>query len=441
VSAALLRGRLRFGAMALACAAAFAAGGGRAQAAPLTWSGNRFVYATQRASIDEVLTDFAASQHVALRISGSPGGIVSGRFAMPPERFLDMLCASYGLVWYYDGAVLQVSAAGAQQPLAIRPNTMTAPLLRSALEGAGVADAHFPLAVNAAQGTLTTYGPASFLAQVRAAAERFEADARNRVPTTVRVVRLNVATAADKTYQVDGRTVMVAGVATRLRERLHRAPAPGATGLPLEFDAPLPVIEADATTNSILLRDRPERIDGDAALVADADVRLEFVSLQTRVVDVPSAALAELLSTLPGALAQGAPGWSVADDGAVALIAKLDALGNARRASVEVSRTALTLDRAPAVFDRHEARLVARTVAQDDTPDDAREDLWLSVEPSIVGAAVGQPVDLRVELNGPGGAADVVMTRIPAGQAMVLLAPGSAAASRRVIVLVPRIVA
>lgn len=450
MSAAPLRRRAARSAMALACLAAFAAGGIHADAAAPAWSGSRFVYATEHANLGEVLNDFAASQHLVLRMAGSPAGVVSGRYAMPPGRFLDLLCASYGLVWYYDGTALRISEAGAQQPLAIRPNYLRAPQLRAALEGAGVADTHFPLIVNEASGTLTTYGPASYLAQVRDAAERFEADARNRVPTSVHVFRLSVATAADETRQIDGRTVTVAGAATRLRERLHPSPSAhaGTAGVPLEFDAPLPVIEADAATNSILVRDRPDRIDGDAALVADVDTRPGFVVLLTRVVQVPANALgglAGLNDALRDAPAQDAPRWLVEAGGAATLLAGLDALAGARGARVELARTALTPDHTPAVFDRHEARLVARAATSDgmldDEPDDDGEALWLSVEPAIADGTPEAPVDLQVRLGGPDGARGKVDARVPPGQALVIFGPGSSPAVLRVIVVVPRIAA
>ncbi|MFP3559807.1 type II/III secretion system family protein, partial [Paraburkholderia sp. SIMBA_049] len=134
-------------------------------------------YVTNGAGLAEVLNAFAAGQHVALRIDGQVEGVVSGRFAMPPQRFLDVMSRSYGFVWYYDGAVLHVSPANEQAHVAIRPHFLSAKALRASLEQAGLADTHFPLAVDAAAQTVNVRGPATYVERIRAAAERFERDA------------------------------------------------------------------------------------------------------------------------------------------------------------------------------------------------------------------------------------------------------------------------
>ncbi|WP_256976272.1 secretin N-terminal domain-containing protein [Burkholderia sp. AU28863] len=388
-----------------------------AQAASMAWaggSGARFVYATNGAGLAEVLNAFAAGQHVALRIDGQVEGVVSGRFAMPPQRFLDVMSRSYGFVWYYDGAVLHVSPANEQAHIAIRPHFLSANALRASLEQAGLADTHFPLAVDAAAQTVNVHGPATYVERIRAAAERFERDARARVRLSVRVFRLSAANAADETRVVDGRTLVVPGVATLLRRRFERPAVASGTAVSdapriVEFDAALPVIEADATTNSILIRDRAERIDADGALVASLDVRAQLVSVQTWVVDVDGDALDALRPALPPAMADGAGAEQatadvrehrdagVAPDGGRALIAQLKALARSGRAEIEVSQTALTHDRSPAVIDRHEARLARRD--EDDLPDDGARDLWLSIAPTVEGAASMPRIGLRVELG------------------------------------------
>ncbi|HTH62227.1 MAG TPA: type II/III secretion system family protein [Paraburkholderia sp.] len=430
-------------------------------AAPVNWNGERFAYATNGSSVADTLRTFAAGQHLALRISGTLGGEVSGRFAMPPQRFLDMLCATYGLVWYFDGAVLRVSPAGAQQPLAMRPHYLTPDALRAALLGAGVADEHFPLRADAAAGTLSVYGPPDYVASVRQAAARLEGDARSRTHTAVRLFHLRVATAADQTRVIDGREVVVPGVATLLRQRLHGggratpndAATSAAANAPLEFDAPLPVVEADAGTNSILIRDVPDRIDGDGVLVADADVRPQLVALQTWVVDVPADALPDVQSALSAPLTPHAP--VTAADGARALLDRLAALERTRGARLEVSRTAFTLDSAPAVFDRHEAQLLTRTADADgdddgDALDDSSSgvDVWLSVAPTVETGSGVPGVSLRVDWTRPepadgahDGARHGASASVPAGDGLAVLVDGAPASMRRVIVVVPRIVA
>ncbi|KWU25171.1 type II/III secretion system family protein [Burkholderia cenocepacia] len=412
MSAARTRALARGAVAAFVCAATV-----HAQAASMAWAGGpgaRFVYVTNGAGLAEVLNAFAAGQHVALRIDGQVEGVVSGRFAMPPQRFLDVMSRSYGFVWYYDGAVLHVSPANEQAHIAIRPHFFSANALRTSLEQAGLADTHFPLAVDAVAQTVNVRGPATYVERIRAAAERFERDARERVRLSVRVFRLSAANAADETRVVDGRTLVVPGVATLLRRRFERPAVANGTAIAdapriVEFDAALPAIEADATTNSILIRDRAERIDADGALVASLDVRAQLVSVQTWVVDVDGDALDALRPALPPAMADGAAAEQatadarahrdagIAPDGGRALLAQLKALASRGRAEIEVSQTALTHDRSPAVIDRHEARLARRD--EDDLPDDGARDLWLSIAPTVEGAASMPRIGLRVELG------------------------------------------
>ncbi|KVH04373.1 MULTISPECIES: secretin N-terminal domain-containing protein [Burkholderia] len=475
MSAARMRTLARGAVAAFVCAAAV-----HAQAASMAWAGGpgaRFVYVTNGAGLAEVLNAFAAGQHVALRIDGQVDGVVSGRFAMPPQRFLDVMSRSYGFVWYYDGAVLHVSPANEQAHVAIRPHFLSANALRASLEQAGLADTHFPLTVDAGAQTVNVRGPATYVERIRAAAERFERDARKRVRLSVRVFRLSAANAADETRVVDGRTLVVPGVATLLRRRFERpavASGPAVSDAPriVEFDAALPAIEADATTNSILIRDRAERIDADGALVASLDVRAQLVSVQTWVVDVDGDALDALRPALPPAMAGGAGAQEataaarehrdagIAPDGGRALLAQLKALAGSGRAEIEVSQTALTHDRSPAVIDRHEARLARRD--EDDLPDDGARDLWLSIAPTVEGAASMPRIGLRVELGRRGDARRyrAVDESLAPGECLVIEGPapyngdvarraddtdsgsaGEGGMRRRLVLLIPRVAA
>ncbi|MEJ0003032.1 MAG: secretin N-terminal domain-containing protein [Pararobbsia sp.] len=315
--------------------------------------------------------------------------------------------------------------------------------LATALQEAGVVDAHFPLVVDNAAHTVDVVGPATYVARVRAAAERFERDAGKRVRTAVRVFRLSVANAADKTRVVDGRSLVVPGAATLLRRRFEPAAPPEL----IELGTRLPAIEADETTNSILIRDTPERIDADGVLVADLDVAPRVVSVQAWVVDLDADALDRLQSALPPAWAHAADGgvpssFGVAPDGGRALLAQIRALAKDRHARIEVSQTLLTQDRTPAVIDRHEARLAQRE--DDDSQEDPALDLWLSVQPVVASAG---HIGLDVELGRRDDTQHYLRVDEPvaAGECLVIAAPGEtsadAPAPARLVLLVPRIAA
>ncbi len=432
-----------------------------AHAAGVVWQGTRFVYMTNGSSIAETLRLFAEGQNLQLQVSGDVNGTVRGRFDMPPQQFLDMLCASYGLVWYDNGTTIEVMPSADQQILEMRPNYMTPLALAAALDHAGASDPHFPLQIETANGTVGVRGPASYIERVRTAAQHFELDARDHTRTAVKVLRLKTAIAADQVRSIDGRNVVVQGVATRLANRFRRGRIDGSAIPAVEFAAPLPVIEADAATNSVLVRDKPERIDGDAMLVADFDVQPQLVSLQTWVVDVDRDALAELGDVLPlhaaapddaasatPATPSATPDFATAPDGGRDLLDRLHALVQAKRAHTEVSRTALTVDRSPAVIDRHEARLAVR---EGDVPD-ASMDLWLSVQPTLDSDAAYQRIGLRVDLGraapvveGKPGAERIVAANLAPGDCLVIVAPSSDDADphapQRLVLLIPRIAA
>ena len=177
----------------------------------------------------------------------------------------------------------------------------------------------------------------------------------------------------------------------------------------MQFDEGLPAIEADAATNSILIRDKADRIDADGALVADFDLPARLISVQTWVVDVDADAFGSLAPALPAAIsdatgpASDAASFGVAPDRGRALLARLQALAGSGQAGIEVSQTALTQDRSPAIIDRHEARLAQREQdgeSGDGGGADGAADLWLSVEPVVDGAAESvQRIGLRVELG------------------------------------------
>lgn len=459
----LMRGSLVVAAFSAALAAVpgsvGAAGIGNG-AAGAGWQGSRFVYQTNGSSIADTLNLFGAGQNVPIRLSGNVTGIVRGRFAMPPQQFLDTLCASFGLVWYYDGAVVQVSPASEQQSLAIRPNYLSPGALAAALDQAGAAVPHFPLQLDTARGTVRLTGPATYAERIRRAARRFELDAQTRTRTTARVVRLSSASAADRVRGIDGRNVVEPGAATLLKQRFRdrRLDPDGAQAL--EFDAPLPIIEADASTNSILIRDKPERIEGDAMLVADLDIAPQLVSIDTWVVDADSEALADLRVALPlhvavagvvasevvGDWAAGTPAFATVADGGRELFARLHALERAGHAHTEVSRTALTLNRSAAVIDRHEARLAQR---EGEAPDSAA-DLWLSIEPTLDDRLPSRGIGLRVDLGRAGDTVagqprheHVVAANLALGECLVIVAPPAGPvdpnAPQRLVLLIPRI--
>lgn len=493
------------------------------QAAGIPWHRTRFEYVTQGSRVDDTLNLFAAVEQVPIHIVAAPeendvsreraghapdetadvdgdesansndradaasdldgamaatefdgfNGTVRGRFAMPPTRFLDVVCASHGLVWYYDGAMLQISLASDERRVAIQTPYLHAEALRDALQRVGVLDARFPVHVDRRTDTVMVKGPVTYLDRVLTAARQFEDQARDDTPTTARVIRLTHATAADQRTDINGHLVIVPGVAAELARRFNPVQV-HVYGTPQRviFGARLPIIEADAATNSVLIRDKPERIDGDAMLVSDMDVKARAVMVQTWVVDVDATALSSLTSldaltplTPASAVSAAAPLmlpqqqaairptvlFGTMTQGAGALMMQLAGLEKAGRAQAVVTHDAVTMDRTPAVIDRREA-VLEHKIAGGDTSLDALAaakastgDFWLSVRPTIGGAGTQPPVALEIDA---GGGRQAEASVAPGqGMVMTLSSPDSrlnsvkaaAPTRQRLVILVPRV--
>ncbi|PLZ00480.1 hypothetical protein CY652_21025 [Burkholderia sp. WAC0059] len=379
--------------------------------APLRLPDTPFVYSTDGSSIADALQAFSDAAHIPVQMPLPLPGRVVGRFDLSPRQFLDTLSSSYGLVWYYDGAALQVEPANEERTLAIRLNYATAGAVLAVLKRDGFDDPRFPLDADAGANTITATGPSRYILRVGEAVRRLEDSARGQVATAVKVVTLHVAQAADQTSVVGGQTVTTLGVASRLAQQLRQGVRLDGTSPALvEYDPPLPVFEADAQTNSIVIRDRPGRLAGDTLLVAQLDRAPELISIEAQVFDVDADAYATLAPDVPpdaqsaqsgGGAAAGRPGVVVEPDAARVLLARLDALERAGRAHRRIDRTALTFDHSPTVIDRREAQLagLAQSDARDPRETGDAGDVSLDVTPSAAGNPAGSRIELLAKVD------------------------------------------
>jgi len=308
-----------------------------------------FVYSTDGSSLADVLDALGRQTGVPVRVDRTVHGKVVGRFDLQPAQLLDVLSASFGFLWYYDGAVIHVSPASARNTITMRLNYAAARDVANSLDREGLADAHLPLIADNAHGTLTVSGPPDYNARIVNAARQLEDSARAQVPTSVRIVKLTDENAADRT--LSGAAAVAPGLATRLTWRVHGVPPVAGGGAddaspPIEFDAALPIFTADAATNSVLIRDRASRLDDDQALVKRFDTKPQVVSMKAYIYGLDARAFGSL--ALDGAQRQA--GALVVHDGAAALLAQVDALTRSGDAHVCVQRDLVAVDHAPVML-------------------------------------------------------------------------------------------
>ena len=206
-------------AMFLAVAAAVAAmtASAPAHAERIPWQSNRFEYVADRKDLKDVLRDFGASQHVMTWISPQVEGNVTGRFNSAPQQFLDKMVASFGVLWYYNGAVLRIYGANEARTATLGLQHAGTGDLRQALARLQIEDPRFPVRYDDVSRTAVVSGPPQLVDLVSDVARLVDRVQVKGDTIVVRRFPLRYASATDKTITINGRSVGVRGVAGLLR--------------------------------------------------------------------------------------------------------------------------------------------------------------------------------------------------------------------------------
>lgn len=359
-----------------------------ADAAPIRWHSNSVHVVADGQDLKDVLRDFSAGQGVPTTVAGDVHGTVTGHFDMSPQRFLDTLASTFGLVWFYDGVVLSISDVNSVTRQVIKLDHASTDELNSALVQLHLDSPRFPIVYDAGQSTALVSGPAPYVQLVADIAKRLDQNAGQRSGSVIRVFQLHHAWAADHKVEIDGKAVTVPGVASVLSGMYHAKdtsgaglggvggldyrgaqaptmqrlqpmqdvsgstsgngldgsinpplphamapngnPAPGlsgllngmgaggsaASGMPMlsglsgslygsDGDGgtadmsgggpqSLPVIEADPRTNSVLIRDVPQREGQYQALVDRLDVKPKLIEIEAHIIEIDDNALKQI---------------------------------------------------------------------------------------------------------------------------------------------------
>jgi type III secretion protein C len=117
----------------------------------------------------EVLSEFGRNVRVPMKVSdGIAGRRVRNDLAVAaPRDFLQRLCDSYGLVWYFDGAVLHVSDESEVRTELLNIGAVTSETLVLRLNALGVADSRYAIRASGANGVISVSGPPPYLSMVK----------------------------------------------------------------------------------------------------------------------------------------------------------------------------------------------------------------------------------------------------------------------------------
>ena len=321
-----------------------------AAASEIRWRTDNFTYVAQDKSLKEFIHDFAADQGLNVVIAQDVEGTVNGKFNLKPQSMLELLANSYGVMWYYDGSVLYVSAAGDVDSEVMQLGAIGATQFQTALNRLGVVDGRYPINYDREHGTARVAGPKRYVELVKQTLEALNSgggsnsvDAIN-LRTAIRVFPLHYAWAADFTYTADGQDRSLPGVVSVLRNlypstRLFAYPpssarqprlerlrgmgyfrdeqVPGAEPQRLTPVAPrqdsavandssyvqqqpqgnngeLPQFQADGRMNAVIVRDVPERMAFYDGVIRSLDVKPALVEIEARILEVSSDSIGSL---------------------------------------------------------------------------------------------------------------------------------------------------
>lgn len=158
-----------------------------ARGAEPKWPPSPYKYIVIDQELRDVLTEFGRNIGVPTKISAAVTGrrVRSELAVVGAREFLERICNSHGLVWYFDGTVLHINVEGE-----IRTELITLLLVRSdrlidRLDADGVADSRFAVRTTGNSSVVSVSGPPPFLALVRQTVAALE---KSMAPHPVREV-------------------------------------------------------------------------------------------------------------------------------------------------------------------------------------------------------------------------------------------------------------
>ena len=145
-----------------------------AHALDANWGGKPYKYLIVDQDLRDVLVEFGRNMNLPTQIVSPIGGRrVKGPVHLTAdetaEQFLQRICEGYGLVWYFDGAVLHISASEETDTELIKLDRGKSGEVLRRLGELGLSDPRFSVRVAEAGGMLSVSGPPAYRSMVRKA--------------------------------------------------------------------------------------------------------------------------------------------------------------------------------------------------------------------------------------------------------------------------------
>ena len=211
------------------CVMAAALAAGVVEAAPIPLEGRQVDMTAREQPIASFLQDFFGTLDMPVSVSGSAKGAVNGVFRGPADRVLANILRSFGLMAYYDGAVVHIYTPGEISTRTFAMGQGNASAVINTARDMRLTDARNTLRVSQ-NGALIASGNKRFVEMVGELASGQQSQSTAMAPLGFKVYYLRYAWAHDVTAQFGGGTTVIPGVASILRALLtsqrNSTPAP-----------------------------------------------------------------------------------------------------------------------------------------------------------------------------------------------------------------------
>ena len=140
-----------------------------AQSLEPKWPPGNYKYLVVDQDVRDILLEFGRNLNMNVTVSDQVGGRrIRGRLPITTaEQFLKRVCESYGLVWYYDGAVLHISAENEVRTELVELGGVNPTGVNDKLQALGIADPRYAIRSTSDVKVLSVSGPPPYLSLVR----------------------------------------------------------------------------------------------------------------------------------------------------------------------------------------------------------------------------------------------------------------------------------
>lgn len=151
------------------------------------WPAEPYKYIVVDQDLRDVLTEFGRNTGIHTKISEAVAGrrVRSVSDAVGAREFLQRLCSTHGLVWYFDGTVLHINTEAEIRTEMLPLVNVRSDTLLQRLDALGVADSRFAIHTTDKTGIISISGPPPYLSLVRDTVAALE---KSMAPAPVREV-------------------------------------------------------------------------------------------------------------------------------------------------------------------------------------------------------------------------------------------------------------